>query len=337
MSDSNTPVEAVIDDDLDAFSADFFGQKEAVDSPASETEDKTPEAVDDALEPNDTPVEDDADGTEQDKSEEEEEVEQTPTEPKLTPTQKRINEVVGKQRAAERALEAETAARKALEARIAELTSKDVQATPAKVEVDSTRPDPLAKNEDGTDKYHLGDFDPEYIADLVKYNNAKDRAEYEAEQSQRREQAAREAEQEALRSSWVEKLGPAKERYPDFDEVGNQLVTNFEDLDQHYGEYLSATIMSMDHGPDVLYYLAQNPVEAKAIVNAGPTKATLALGRLEAQFAAKTPEKVEHQPRVSQAPTPPPQNKGNLAAVTEVPDDTDDLEAFTAKLFKKRK
>jgi hypothetical protein len=335
MSDSNTPVEVVIDDDLDAFSESFFGQNAPVETPASVTEDEKDEAASDALEPvaseesdEDTPVEDDADGNA------EEEQPEPVKEPKLTPTQKRINEVVGKQRAAERALEAETAARKALEARIAELTSQNDKAAPSGSEPNDGRPDPSAKNEDGSDKYPLGDFDPEYIRDLMQFENESFRAKYEAEAAQRAEQARMEAEVEAIENNWKEKLGPAKERYPDFEEVGQTLIENFEGLNQDYGEYLMRTLQSMEHGPDVLYYLAQNPDVANDIVNSGPQKATLALGRIEARFDSKESE--APKPRISSAPPVPPQNKGNNAVVVEVPDDTDDLDAFSAKLFKKR-
>jgi len=333
MSDSNTPVEVVIDDDLDSFSETFFGQNESVEAPASATEDETPDDTSDALEPNDTPVEDDADGN---KTEDDPEPE-TPKEEKLTPTQKRINEVVGKQRAAERERDAAIAAREALEARIAQLTAQSEQTKPAEASSEDTGPSPLDKNEDGTDKYPLGDFDPNYIRDLVKHEEEIRWNERIREEAQRSEQAAVEAEIKAIEDNWTEKLGTAKERYPDFEEVSQELIDHFEGIPQDYGEYLVRTLQSMEHGPDVLYYLAQNPDIADQIVKSGPQKATIAFGRIEARFEKEASAAPVAQPRISQAPTPPPQNKGNNAAVIEVADDTDDLDAFTAKLFKKRK
>src|SRR3546814_11078038 len=88
----------------------------------------------------------------------------------------------------------------------------------------------------------------------------------------------------ALQSEWQAKLGPAQERYPDFKEKGEELIENFTDLDEAYGEYLSSTLMSMEYGPDVLYYLASNPEEAKKIVTSGPQKDSIALVLPEARL-----------------------------------------------------
>lgn len=331
MSDSNTPVDIQIDDDLDAFTADFFGQNDAQETPASVTGDEEDNTEVDALEPT---VTNDDDAVE---TEDEVDAETAPVvEKPKTPTQKRIDEVVGKQREAERQLATEKSAREALEARVAELLAQNVKAAPVG-EAEDIGPMPSDVNPDGSDKYALGEFDPEYIRDLIKYENNRDRAEYEAQSRQRADLADMAAQKAAIEDNWKEKIGPAKERYPDFDEVSQHLVASFEGLDQAYGEYLVATLQSMDFGPDVLYYLAQNPDEANKIVASGPNKATIALGRIEAKYAIAEAEKVVAKPRVSNAPPVPPQNKGTHAAVTEVPDDTDDLEAFTAKLFKKRK
>src|SRR3546814_4807298 len=96
----------------------------------------------------------------------------------------------------------------------------------------------------------------------------------------------------------------------DLKEKGEELIENFTDLDEAYGEYLSSTLMSMEYGPDVLYYLASNPEEAKKIVNSGPQKASIALGRLEARFMDEDKPQQKVRPKVSNAPEPPPTNRG---------------------------
>lgn len=83
------------------------------------------------------------------------------------------------------------------------------------------------------------------------------------------------------------------------------------------------------------YYLANNLDEAANIVNAGPRKATIALAKLEAQLAGNSVNKVPAQ-KVTKAPTPPPQLKGSSAAKAAIPLDTDDLDAFSKVLFKKK-
>jgi len=198
-------------------------------------------------------------------------------------------------------------------------------------------PAPDDTNEDGTEKYPLGEFDPNYIRDLTKFTLLQEKEAMKAEEEKASKQKQYETERHALEESWSEKVGPAKERYPDFREKGEQLFDTFSEIDQAYGEYLTATLMSMDHGPDVLYYLANNLDEANKIVASGPTKATIALGRLEGKFADTEAEKQKVRPKVSKAPAPPTAHvKGTTAVLPDIPDDTEDLDAFSKKLFKKK-
>jgi signal recognition particle GTPase len=199
-------------------------------------------------------------------------------------------------------------------------------------------PAPDDKLEDGTEKYPLGEFDPNFIRDLTKHTLKQERESQKAEEEKASQQKQYETEREALQESWTEKLGPAQERYPDFHEKGEQLFGTFSGINQAYGEYLTATLMSMDFGPDVLYYLANNLDEADKIVASGPTRATIALGRLESKFADAEAEKQKARPKVSKAPVPPSTHlRGTNAVMPDVPDDTDDLDAFSQKLFKKKK
>lgn len=329
MSTENETIVAV-EEDLDLFSADFFGQKEADPEPASSTEEETQEV--------DAPTEDthgdgeDSPEVDEDEGETEAEEEVAPAPKKKNRFQERIDEVVGKQRELERQLAAA----------LAELNAKNSKepepATP-KVEQPKENTGPTAedKNEDGTDKYPLGEFDPQYIRDLTRFTLQQEREALKAQDDAAEQQRQMDAQKAELQSSWNEKLGPAKERYPDFQEKGEQLIGLFGTIDAAYGEYLSTVLMGVEHGPDVLYYLSNHPDEATAIVNSGYTKATLAIGALNAKFADAEREKQSARPKVSQAPTPPPHvNKGSAVPVPEVPDDTDDLDAFAKKLFKKK-
>jgi len=218
--------------------------------------------------------------------------------------------------------------------RIEELTKK----TPAEVplapsESADTGPKGTDLNEDGTDKYPLGEYDPSYLRDFMKHTLAVEREQAESNRKNAEAQQAIQAELAAVQTSWNEKLTPAKERYPDFDEKSQTLLSTFDNIDSAYGEYLATTLMGLEYGPDVLYHLAQNPAEADAIVMSGPTKATIALGRIEAKFAANDTQG-SRPVKTSKAPPPPPTNKGSSAARTVTPD-TDDLEAFSSLLFKK--
>ncbi len=312
------------DTDLDSFNDLFLGKtKEAPPEDDGPKDESAVEEVD-----ADAPIEQEETQTE-DSDDDLVEVEKPA---KLSPTQKRINQLLEKARLAEEraiAAEARLTERKEIE------TPKPVAPTP--VVKDEKAPHPDDKNADGTDKYPLGNFDEAYQEDRFNFMLEKTLEAQKAELAkQAQEQEIRQA-QEALGREWNAKLEPAKERYPDFQEKGQALLDTFAAIPQEYGEYLTATIMSLDNGPDVLYYLSENIAEANRIVNLGGTKAAIALGRIDAKFEAEdVEEKPVPRPKVSKAPAPPPTNRGSSAALAEVPDDTDDLDAFTAKLFKKR-
>ena len=352
-TDDNTP--AVPEDtNLDDFSAEFFGQSEAEPEPASsedvddvdtdddatieegQDEDLELEGEEDEDDEEDTLDEEDDDSDEEDEDDEEaDEANSEPKPKKKSRFQKRIDEIIGER-------EEEKRLRLALEARLAALEAKkddstqDTKTDPASAVSDEDAPDPNALNEDGTDKYPLGNFDPEFIQDLHKYAAQKERAALQAEVQKQQETDQQAAAIAQLEAGWNEKLAPAQVRYPDFQEKGQDLVPVFEKYDQAYGEYIGQTLMEMEHGPDVLYHLATNLDEAEAIMASGARKATIALGRIEAKFAAAAEEKSKARPKVSKAKAPPPRAKGTSVAKGEVPDDTDNLDAFEKEFFKSR-
>lgn len=333
MFDTETPVESV-DDNLDTFAAEFFGQDDAAPEELSASDDvEDTEQNSDALNETSNTEDDDTLAPDEDETDEAEEPVETDAKPKKNRFQERIDEVVGRQRETERKLQA------ALEELAAAKSAKEKEPEPSpKARTPDTTglPDPLDKNEDGTDKYPLGEFDPLYIRDVTLQAFRQEREAEEQRRAQEAEAAKVEAERQELTTNWNEKLGPAKERYPDFDEKGQQLDATFANIDQGYGEYLASTLMSMEYGPDVLYYLANNLDEAAKIVNSGPTKAVVALGRLEARFADFAEDKQQARLRVSNAPVPPGTfNKGTSVAKPAVRGDEDDLDAFAQALFKK--
>lgn len=306
-------------DDLDAFT-DLFNGKAKVKEDEVEIDDVEPVDEDDDtdVDTQDTEVDEAPDG---DDDSADDEPEEKPKPKKVNRFQERINELTAKAREAERALEA-------LRAEQAQKQAEPTkQATPV---VQDTGPDPDAKNEDGSDKYPLGEFDPQYIRDMARHTIDKEwaaRKEQEAaEQNQRQIEAAR-AE---LQNQWVEKLTPMTEQHEDFLDKTMELESAFDGLDPAYSDYLVQTIKSLDHGPEVLYYFANNLEEAKRFVQSGPLNATLALGEINAMFKGNT----RKETKVSKAPPPPQVNKGSKTRVAVTPD-TDDLDAFSELFFKK--
>lgn len=315
-------------DDLDAFSDLFAGR--ATEAKEEPKEDNAAIEEGEPLATEQVETEAETDDLEQKVDEDEEDKSLLKVKPKKT-AKERITELTAKAHEAERR-EAETARRLAeLEARI----SKPAEETPAAVKVaDPEAPSADAVDKDGQPKYPLGEFDPNFIADLTRHTIRK---ETEAIRKRDAEEAAAKAQEQEVASrqaAWAEKLTDAETRLPDLREKGQTLEASFANIDPQYGQYLASTIMSMEHGPDVLYYLSTNLAEAQKIAASGPLQATLALGRIEAKFASHEEAK---EPKLSKAPPPPPVNtKGNKGS-REIPDDTDDLDAFSDKFFQRKR
>lgn len=323
MSNEQTPVDT--SDNLDTFSADLFGQSTPPEPAKPDEVDEKP-PVEDAKE--DTHPEDD-DTLDTEDGAEEEVAEETPK-PKKSRFQERIDELTSKQRDAERrALDLEAKLNEA----IGKLNQEPKTPEPAPI-ADKGEPQPDAVNEDGTDKYPLGEFDPRFLKDYTKYHMALDMESEKQKEVQTAEQARLQKEQETRLATWNEKLEPARERNPDFQEKVEGLVSSLSGLEPTYGDYLSTQIMEMDHGTEVLYYLATHPDEARSIVDSGARKATLALGALEERLRPRI-EGEKPVRKETKAPPPPPSTKGSAAAKVEVSGDTDDLDAFSRTLFKR--
>lgn len=314
-------------DDLNEFEKLFSGRaKEKTD----EIEPDVVEPVSEDDEPEDVPgaeaddaVDEALDGDDDSNADPEED----PKPKKGNRTQERIKQLV-----AER--ETERREKLALMARIEALETKQPESTPTPtVPVQGPAgPDPEQLNADGTEKYPLGQFDPDYIRDMARHTIETEWAKKEQEAAANASRQQIEQARAEIQNQWAEKLAPAMEEHEDFLDKTLGLESAFDGLDAQYSDYLVQTIKSLDHGPQVLYYFANNLEEAQKFVRMGPLNATLALGEINAMFKGTT-RKAE--PKVSKAPPPPQVNKGTKTRTT-VAADTDDLDDFE-KIFFKRK
>jgi len=329
MSETVTSTDAQVPviDDLDAFSADFFGQTLA---PESTTQTK----VEEQAEQDDTDTSQPEAKSQQQQEEpdpnDDPEAEYKEAPPKKKTVQDRIDELVRQREDVKREADAKLEQlRKEFEEKLAGLQPKPAQAAKT-----NTEPQPDDVREDGTEKYPLGEFDPQYIRDLTRYTLETERVQMAAKAAEeQRIQEANRSRQE-LQTSWNSKLESAKTEYPDLQEKIGPMLNGFSNLPPNYAGYLSTVIMSMDKGPDVLYYLSNHPEEATQIVNSGAQKATLALGRIEAKFLEADAQKTLAKPKVTKAPPPPPvRARGTNGAFISVAPDTDDLDAFEAEFF----
>jgi hypothetical protein len=324
MSEENTtpPEKVFIDpntDNLDDFQKLFDGTASPMEETPENSEDllsgeEDTEITEESVE--EVEVEE-SDGTEEvigEEGDDEEIGEDDTPAPKKNSFQDRIDELTAKRRDAER--EAEQL-RERLDRIENQMKEKE---PPAKEEVKSSDGslDPDALDDKGELIYPLGDMDPKFIRDVT-------RNEYKQMREQEKAQEAHTAQQAAISANWQTKVAKAKESIPDLEEKTQKLGEHFQGIDPQYGEFLATTIMQMDKGPEMLYYLADHPDEADMIVGSGPLKAAMALGRLEAQMATTSAPAPK---RVSKAPEPPLTRTRGKSGSTVPPADTDDLDAF---------
>ena len=316
-------------DNLDDFNALFTGKAKPAEAPS---EAPVEEAVEgDVLDTQEDPTEVD---TGDDASELEVEEAPAPTEkPKKKTAQDRIKELTAEKYERDRLVEAERVRNAELAAKLADLEARLPKVVPTLPPVQDEGPSPTAVDADGEMLYPLGEFDPKFIRDLTKYTIAQERKNDQAE-AERASLAVKQQEyNQTLEKEWQGKVAVIEATIPDFREKGLVLEKTLTGLNPQYGEYLARTIMAMDHGPEVLNHLAENPTLAQEIVNKGPQGATIALGRIEARFLQSEKPKA----RVSSAPPKIAPTARGVAVGGEVKGDTDDLDAFSQAFFTKKR
>jgi hypothetical protein len=328
---------SLVDIDLDSFSNTFFNPDKVEATPEPKAEDNGEDEVeneDDAL-----ATEADKDAEEgEDTSEDDKEDEEEAPKPKKKSAQERINEVVAKQKNAERERDALAQRLRELEATKKPEGTNTPAPTPLQEQSADTpeTPKPDALKEDGTPKYKLGEFDPEFIRDLTKHTIKVETEAAKAVSAQETQRKMVEAAQAELQSSWLHKVEEVEKELPDLREKIGELENTFSTIDPNYGEFLAGTIMSCDNGPEIMYYLSQNIGEAQKIVASGPAAATLALGRLDAKFVKAAAQEEKRNKKPSSAPAPAPTATRGQGGRFSTPGDTNDLSAFEREYFQKK-
>jgi hypothetical protein len=120
-------------------------------------------------------------------------------------------------------------------------------------------------------------------------------ADWKAEQREQKKAQVEKTKQS--QTEWQKRIADAKTRYEDWDEVVNEAT------DVPVTPHMQQTIFEMEHGPDVVHYLASNPEEAKRISKLSPLSQARELGKIEDKVAASE-EPPEKKPAVSRAPRP---------------------------------
>lgn len=194
--------------------------------------------------------------------------------------QERIQELAAKRREAE--AKAEAAERKAaeLEARVLALQAS-------------------AKPLEATAKPMRSQFatDDEYIEALSDYKAKEAIAERERQQAQ----ARAEAEQAEIAANWSKRQEEAMKRLPDYADVLGKSEVNIP-------PHIHQALLESDVGPDIAYYLASYPDEAKRISQMKPLAAVKRIAQLERDLMdlEAEPEPEKKAPKVEKSKAPPP-------------------------------
>ena len=201
--------------------------------------------------------------------------------PKL---ERRFSEITKQREQARQEAQREREQREALEARLKELEAK-------------VNP-PAAQPED-----ELGEEPkPEMFNDMFEYARAL--AEYTADKKlmeRDKEEKARQAkaEQEAKFQAWADRVNAAKNELPDFDDM-------VQSSDVRISDPVRDAIIESEHGPKILYWLAENTDFAKKLADMSVFSAVREIGKIEGRFEkAKDPEP---KPVVGKSKAPAPIN-----------------------------
>ena len=239
--------------------------------------------------------------------------------------QERINQAVGKQRAAERLAVAEKAKSDALEARIAALEGGLTQ-KPTAATVDTNAPDPA--------KYQYAELDSKYIADLARFEVRK---EIEADRAQTRadqETKSRQAQASAFEKTVADFTTTGAQKYPDF---ADTVIASAAAEEWPLSDALGQLLMESEHGADIAYALATDHAEAQRIYSLTPEKQAVWFGRQEGKYASASPgDERKPAPKVTQAPAPLASRVRPGGSPNPVTADTSDFAAFEAMANRKR-
>ncbi len=219
--------------------------------------------------------------------------------------------------------------------RIAELEAKMAAPAPAEA-TPLTKPaetgNDTASKAPNAENYRYGELDPQYMQDVADYRADLRIAAFReelAKQNEATQQAtAAQREAAALREKAEQVTQAGSSKYADFNEVVVQGAQNQEwTLTKEMFELAAETSVPAD----VLYHLASNPEEADRVATLPLAQQALWFGRMEAKLATPAAPPAR---KVTQAPEPMASVRGAGSRNT-VPDDTDDLDAFSRKFFKR--
>ena len=213
--------------------------------------------------------------------------------PKL---ERRFSEITKQREAAREEARLEREQRERLETRVKELEGRVTPQAQAPQDDIGEEPTP----DQFSDMY-------EYAKALAEYTADKKMAERDQQDLNRK--AA--AEQEVKFKAWADRVNAAKSNLPDFDDMVQSSEVRVSDP-------VRDAIIESEHGPQILYYLAENTEFAQKLAGMSLVSAVREIGKIEARYerdAKATVPDVKPVVGKSKAPAPISPLRGALNTV----------------------
>jgi hypothetical protein len=199
--------------------------------------------------------------------------------PKL---ERRFSEITKQREAAREEARLEREQRERLETRVKELEGRVTPQAQAPQDDVGEEPTP----DQFSDMY-------EYAKALAEYTADKKMAERDL-QDQNRKAAA---EQEVKFKAWADRVNAAKSQLPDFDDL-------VQSSDVRVSDNVRDAIIESEHGPKILYHLAENSELAQKLAGMSDVSAIREIGRIEARYERDTKPEPKAVVGKSKAPAP---------------------------------
>jgi hypothetical protein len=202
--------------------------------------------------------------------------------PKL---ERRFSEITKQREAAREEARLERERREQLENRLKELEGKVTPQAQAPQDDIGEEPTP----DQFSDMY-------EYAKALAEYTADKKLAERDQQEASRK--AA--AEQEVKFKAWADRVNAAKSSLPDFDDMVQSSEVRVSDP-------VRDAIIESEHGPQILYYLAENTEFAQKLAGMSLVSAVREIGKIEARYERDAKANVpDVKPVVGKSKAPAP-------------------------------
>ncbi len=162
------------------------------------------------------------------------------------------------------------------------------------------------------------------------------RAEFDKKLQENETQREQRTEEGVLAEEWHERETAITAEHTDYGDVTAAAIETLRTAKGPAQTAIAHAVQYSEKGPELLYFLGQNPEEVSRLAAMHPTQAVLALGKLETRFATQKPGE-ETTPPTTKAPKPPTPIRKTSGGVEADPDDPASDKTLTDEEWIKRR